>query len=129
MKMKMFYRKNWGPTAVAVGHEDEPDNRFNLYIQGMLWMELDRVKSCQIFLSAMHEAAKKGGDADIQFNDKDWGMDVKATTVTIWSTSVDEWVDTFPHEQVRRAVEGWMKLLQMPDSEESHFIVDLGGEE
>ena len=129
MKMKMFHLKNWGPTAAAIGHENDPNNRYNLYLQGVLWAELRRVDDCQVFLNALDQAARQGGDVEIQFNDKAWGMDVRAKTVRIWSTSVDEWEDVFTHEQVRRAVEGWMKLLQMPDSEDSQIIVDLGGED
>lgn len=128
MKMKMFYLKDWGPEAVAIGHEDDLDNRYNLYVQGMLWAELRRPEDCQVFLNALDQAEHEGGDVEIQFNDKAWGMDVRAKTVTIWSTSNDEWVDTFSHTEIRRAVEGWMKLLQMPDSPESQIIVDLGGE-
>lgn len=74
----------------------------------------------------MNEAERMGGDTEIQFNDKAWGMDVRPTTVHIWSTLEDEWQDDFSHREVRLAVEGWMKLLQMPDSEESEVIVDLG---
>ena len=128
MKIKMFYQPNWGPTTIALGHENDQDNRYNRYIRGMLWMELNRVDDCQVFLNALDQAEHQGGDVEIQFNDKAWGMDVRAKTVTIWSTSNDEWVDTFSHNEIRRAVEGWMKLLQMPDSPESQVIVDLGGE-
>ena len=128
MKMKMFYLKNWGPYVAAIGHENDMEHRYNRYIRGMLLMELERLDDCQVFLKAIDQAERQGGDVEIQFNDKAWGMDVKAKTVTIWSTENDEWVDTFSHSEIRRAVEGWMKLLQMPDSPESQIIVDLGGE-
>ena len=129
MKMKMFYLKNWGPAAIAIGHEDDHDNRYNRHVQGMLWAELRKPEDCQVFLNAIDQAEHQGGDVEIQFNDKAWGMDIRAKTVTIWSTFNDDWVDTFSHNEIRRAVEGWMKLLQMPDSPESQFIVDLGGAE
>lgn len=127
MKMRMYYLKNWGPYVVAAGHEEDMENRYNRYIRGMLLMELERLEDCQIFLNAMDQAARMGGDTEIQFNDKAWGMDVRPTTVHIWSTSVEEWEDNFSHAEVRAAVEGWMRLLQMPDSDESQVIVDLGG--
>jgi len=129
MKMIMHYAKNWGPYAAVVGHETDPDHRYNLYIGCMLSTELGRVEDCQAFLTAMDDVQRKGGDAEARFCDKGWGMDIRPTTVTIWSTTEDEWVDVFPFEQVRRIVQAWMKLLQMPDSPESQIIVDLDGVE
>lgn len=126
MKLRLFYRKNWGPALEVIGHEDGSRNRYGFYVGGMLWMELRGLDICQRFLDAMNEAERMGGDTEIQFNDKAWGMDVRPTTVHIWSTLEDEWQDDFSHREVRLAVEGWMKLLQMPDSEESEVIVDLG---
>ena len=122
----MYYAKNWGPYAVVVGHEDDMEHRYNRYIRGMLIMELERLEDSQVFLDAMDQAARMGGETEIQFNDRAWGMNVRPTTVHIWSTEVEEWEDSFSHAEVRAVMEGWIKLLQMPDSEESQVIVDLG---
>ncbi|MHB1083059.1 MAG: hypothetical protein ACYC67_26940 [Prosthecobacter sp.] len=128
MKIKMFYMKGMRAKARAIGHETDPENRYNRYVGGFLWSELSSPQMCQMFLRAMDEIAEQGGDAEETFNDKAWGADIRPATVEIWSTMRDDWVDTFSHNEIRRAVEGWMKLLQMPDSPESQIIVDLGGE-
>lgn len=123
----MRYVKGMGPKARVVGSEMDAENRYNRYLGGFFWSELDSLDQCQLFLQAMNEAAAQGGDAEETFNDKAWGANIKPTTVEIWSTMRDDWEDVFTQDEVRRVLAGWMKLLQMPDSEESQVIVDLDG--
>lgn len=123
----MRYMNGMGPKARVLGQEANAENRYNRYVGGLLWSELRSLKRCELFLQALNEAAEQGGDAEETINDKDWGANVKPTTVEIWSTMRDDWEDVFTQDEVRRVLAGWMKLLQMPESEESQVIVDLGG--
>lgn len=127
MKMIMHYMKGMGANAHALGNERDPEDRYNRYIGGFLWSELNTLERCHLFLQAMDEVAEQGGDAEETFNDRGWGADIKPEVVEIWSTMRDDWVDVFSQAEIRRALAGWMKLLQMPESEESQVIVDLGG--
>lgn len=122
----MRYTKGMGPKARALGHEDDPDNRYNKFLGGLLWSELRSMKRCQLFLQAMDEVSKQGGDAEETINDKAWGANIKPNSVEIWSALQDDLEDVFTHDEVRRALGGWMKLMQMPESEQSEVTVDLG---
>jgi len=54
-----------------------------------------------------------------------WFVTIRKAGVQIVFALDEDRKDTFPIDQVLVAANGWLKLLEMPDSPESHVIVDL----
>jgi len=128
MKILMHQVPNWGLATVALGHEMEDNNPYNLVLGGMLNFEMTSVKRCETFLRLATEVEHQGGRAESILHDKAWIIKIRPTVVAIeyeFEDVGDEWKAIFPLKQVQRAVRGWMKILQMPDSPERRLIVDL----
>ena len=124
MKMLLHYREGWGPEAVAIGHEDDHQNRFNLFIGGVLWSDCKSVKGCDNFIKTLDEIEHSSGKEQC-FSGNAWFVTIRPTGVQIEFAADEATTDTFTIEQVRRAVTGWRTLLQTPDSPTSQVIVDL----
>ena len=124
MKMKFFYRNEWGADAIAIGHEDDFKNRFNLFVRGMLVSDCRSVKGCDNFLKTLDEIEHSSGKEQC-FSGNAWFVTIRPTGVQIEFAADEATTDTFTIEQVRRAVTGWRTLLQMPDSPASQVVVDL----
>jgi hypothetical protein len=128
MKMLMHQVKNWGPGAVAIGHEQEENHPYNMVLGEMLSFELKFPRHCQSFLKVADKVKHQGGDALEVLHDKAWRVVIRPTEVAIeyeFDDMGDDWKAVFPLEQVCRAVKGWMQFLQMPESSERRLIVDL----
>jgi hypothetical protein len=128
MKMLMHQVSGWGSAAVAIGHETDSNNSYNLVLGGMLDFEMSSVSRCETFLKAAADIEREGGSAEYTLHDKAWIINIRPTEVAIeyeFDDMGDDWKAVFPLEQVCRAVKGWMQFLQMPESSERRLIVDL----
>ena len=128
MKMLMHNVEGWGSEAVVVGHEQDENNPYNMVLGEMLSFELKYPRHCESFLKVADSVEHQGGDAREVLHDKAWRLVIRPTEVAIeyeFDDMGNEWKAVFPLGQVRRAVRGWMKFLQMPESPERRLIVDL----
>lgn len=128
MKMLLHQIKGWGPGAVAVGHEQEEEHPYNMVLGEMLSFELKQPRHCLAFLKVADRVEHEGGGAREVLHDKAWRTEIRPTQVMIeyeHEDMGDEWKATFPLAHVRRAVKGWMRFLEMPESDSRRLIVDL----
>lgn len=124
----MHQAPGWGPESLAIGHEKEHNNPYNLVLGGMLDFEMKSVRRCETFLQMAADVKRQGGTTESILHDKAWIIKIRPTEVAIeyeFDDQGDEWKAIFPLEQVQRAVRGWMQFLQMPESPERRLIVDL----
>lgn len=131
MKMLMHQIKDWGPGAIAVGHEQDESHPYNMVLGEMLSFEFKLPRHCLSFLAVVDRVEQQGGDAQAILHDKAWRVEIRPTQVAIEYEHDDmgaDWKASFPLPQVRRAVKGWMRFLEMPESDTRRLVVDLDTE-
>ena len=132
MKMLFYQIKGWGPGAVAVEHEQDEKHPYNMVLGEMLSFELRHPRYCQIYLNMADRVEREGGGACEVLHDMAWRTEIRPTQVLIeyeYDDVGDEWKAIFPFDQVRRAVRGWMRFLEMPESDDRRLVVDLDADE